>query len=79
MASAAGGTASDRILRRLVDADAALSVRRDCRRHEHAGVDGDTEVFRWRAIAGRWAHFTGGTIERDRSAAGRASSGTRPC
>jgi signal transduction histidine kinase/CheY-like chemotaxis protein len=33
-------------------------------------MDGDKEVFRWRAIAGRWAHFTGGTIDYGRSCCG---------
>lgn len=69
IASAAGGTASERVIQRLVEtthhlcgADAAgLSM---------LEMDGDREVFRWRAIAGRWAHFTGGTIDCGRSCCG---------
>jgi signal transduction histidine kinase/CheY-like chemotaxis protein len=69
MATAEGGSASDRILRRLVETTCCLC-------HAHAAgismleMDGDREVFRWQAIAGRWAHLTGGTIETGRSSCG---------
>jgi signal transduction histidine kinase len=69
MASVAGKTASDRILQRLVDTTLSLC------QVDSAGVsmlemDGADEVFRWRAIAGRWRHLAGGTIDRHRSACG---------
>jgi len=69
MASAAGTTASDRIIRRLVDTTLRL-CEADCAGMSMLEVDGGDEVFRWRAIAGRWAHLTGGTIDRHRSACG---------
>jgi signal transduction histidine kinase len=69
MASAAGGTASDRILQRLVDTTCCLS-RADSAGMSMLEVDGQNEVFRWRAIAGRWARLTGGKIERRRSVCG---------
>jgi signal transduction histidine kinase/ActR/RegA family two-component response regulator len=33
-------------------------------------MDGDREYFRWQAIAGRWAHFTGGTLDFNKSVCG---------
>jgi signal transduction histidine kinase/ActR/RegA family two-component response regulator len=69
MASVAGGTASDRVLRRLVDTTCAL-CNADAAGISMLEVDGDREVFRWHAIAGRWAHFTGGTIDYERSVCG---------
>ena len=69
MASVAGGTASDRVLRRLVDTTCAL-CNADAAGMSMLEMVGDREVFRWQAIAGRWAHFTGGTIDFDRSVCG---------
>ncbi len=69
MASVAGGTASDRVLRRLVDTTCAL-CNADAAGMSMLEMRGDHEVFRWQAIAGRWAHFTGGTIDYDRSVCG---------
>ena len=77
MASAAGKTCSDRILQRLVDTTLALS-RADSAGMSMLEMDGGTEVFRWRAIAGRWAHLAGGTINRQRSACGLVDPGTNP-
>jgi signal transduction histidine kinase/CheY-like chemotaxis protein len=69
MASAAGKTCSDRILQRLVDT--ALSVcQADSAGMSMLEMDGANEVFRWRAMAGRWAHHAGGAIDRNRSACG---------
>ena len=69
MASATGITGADRVLQRLVEAAMRL-----CRSHS-AGVsllerDGERQIFRWRAIAGSWRHFLGGTIARDASPCG---------
>jgi cytochrome c5 len=69
MASAAGGTNSDRVLRRLVETTCCL-CHADSAGISMLEMDGDTDVFRWRAIAGRWAHLTGGTIECGRSSCG---------
>jgi signal transduction histidine kinase len=69
MASVAGGTASQRVLRRLVDTACTL-CQGDAAGVSMLEVDGDDEVFRWHAIAGRWAHFTGGTIPYGRSVCG---------
>jgi signal transduction histidine kinase/CheY-like chemotaxis protein len=69
MASVAGGTASDRVLRRLVDTTCAL-CNADAAGMSMLETDGTHDVFRWQAIAGRWAHFTGGTIPYDRSVCG---------
>jgi signal transduction histidine kinase/CheY-like chemotaxis protein len=69
MASVAGGTASQRVLRRLVDVACAL-CQGDAAGISMLELDGDHEVFRWHAIAGRWAHFTGGTIDYKRSVCG---------
>ncbi|MBW8770095.1 MAG: GAF domain-containing protein [Gemmatimonadetes bacterium] len=69
MASVAGGTASQRVLRRLVDTACTL-CQGDAAGISMLEVDGDHEVFRWHAIAGRWAHFTGGTIPYERSVCG---------
>ncbi|HEX7978177.1 MAG TPA: GAF domain-containing protein [Gemmatimonadaceae bacterium] len=69
MASVAGGTASDRVLRRLVDTTCAL-CNADAAGISMLEVDGDRDVFRWHAIAGRWAHFTGGALAFDRSVCG---------
>src|SRR5688572_2915611 len=63
MASAAGTTASDRLIRRLVDTTLCL-CQADCAGMSMLEMNGDKEVFRWRAIAGRWADLTGGTIDR---------------
>ena len=69
MAIVAGKSGSDRILQRLVE-----TARRLCQA-DTAGVSmlemhGENEVFRWQAIAGRWAYLTGGTIDRGSSACG---------
>ena len=69
MAIVAGKTGSDRILQRLVDTARCLC------KADSAGISmlemhGETEVFRWHAIAGRWAHLAGGTIDRGLSACG---------
>lgn len=69
MASVAGGTASDRVLKRLVDTTCAL-CNADAAGMSMLEVDGDREFFRWQAIAGRWAHFTGGTLDFNRSVCG---------
>ena len=69
MASVAGGTASERVLRRLVDTTCAL-CNADAAGMSMLEMVGDREVFRWQAIAGRWAHYTGGTIDFDRSVCG---------
>src|SRR6186713_3035991 len=69
MAIVAGKSGSDRILQRLVE-----TARRLCQA-DTAGVSmlemhAENEVFRWQAIAGRWAYLTGGTIDRGSSACG---------
>ena len=69
MASVAGGTASDRVLKRLVDTTCAL-CNADAAGMSMLEVDGDREYFRWQAIAGRWAHFTGGTLDFNKSVCG---------
>ena len=69
MANVAGGSASQRVLRRLVDTACAL-CQGDAAGISMLEVDGDHEVFRWHSIAGRWAHFTGGTIDFKRSVCG---------
>ena len=69
IASAAGGTASDRVLRRLVDTTLSL-CQADSAGISMLEVQGDAQVFRWQAIAGRWAHHTGGTIDCGRSSCG---------
>jgi signal transduction histidine kinase len=69
MANVAGGSASQRVLRRLVDTACAL-CQGDAAGISMLEVDGDHEVFRWHSIAGRWAHFTGGTIDSRRSVCG---------
>jgi signal transduction histidine kinase/CheY-like chemotaxis protein len=69
MASVAGGTASQRVLRRLAETACAL-CQGDAAGISMLEVDGDHEVFRWHTIAGRWAHFTGGTIDFRRSVCG---------
>ena len=52
MASVAGGTASDRVLKRLVDTTCAL-CNADAAGMSMLEMDGDREYFRWQAIAGR--------------------------
>jgi len=69
MATAGGATASDRIIRRLVDTTLCL-CKADCAGMSMLEMDGDKEVFRWRAISGRWAYLTGGTIDIGSSACG---------
>ena len=69
MASVAGGTASDRVLKRLVDTTCAL-CNADAAGMSMLEMDGDREYFRWQAIAGRWAHFTGGTLDFNKSVCG---------
>ena len=69
MASAAGKTCSDRILQRLVDTTLSL-CQADSAGMSMLEMDGANEVFRWRAMGGRWAHHAGGTIDRHRSACG---------
>jgi len=69
MAGATGIAGADRVLQRLVDTALRL-----CRAHS-AGVsllehDGGEALFRWRAIAGPWAKFLGGSIGRDCSPCG---------
>jgi signal transduction histidine kinase/CheY-like chemotaxis protein len=69
MATATESGGADRILKQLVDT--VLSV---CRAHS-AGVsileaEGGKEVFRWRAAAGVWGKFVGGSMARDRSPCG---------
>jgi signal transduction histidine kinase len=69
MACAAGTTASDRLIRRLVDTTLCL-CQADCAGMSMLEMNGDKEMFRWRAIAGRWADLTGGAIDRASSACG---------
>jgi signal transduction histidine kinase/ActR/RegA family two-component response regulator len=69
MASATGATAGDCLIRRLVDTTLSL-CRADCAGMSMLEMDGENEVFRWRAIAGRWAYLTGGTIDCGSSACG---------
>src|SRR5215204_4493441 len=69
MAIVTGMSGSDRILQRLVETARCL-----CQANT-AGISmlemhGETEMFRWRAIAGTWAHLAGGTIDRGLSACG---------
>ncbi|HKP15347.1 MAG TPA: ATP-binding protein [Gemmatimonadaceae bacterium] len=77
MASAAGTAASDRLIRRLVDTTLCL-CQADCAGMSMLEIDGDKEVFRWRAIAGRWADLTGGSIDRASSACGLVVDANAP-
>ena len=77
MAGAVGEMASGRILQRLVDTSLSLC------QADSAGVsmvetDGATEQFRWRAIAGEWAHLAGGTIDRHNSPCGLVVDTNKP-
>jgi transcriptional regulator with GAF, ATPase, and Fis domain len=63
MAGAAGIAGADRVLQKLVDTALRL-----CHAHS-AGVsllerDGEHEIIRWRAVAGPWARFLGGSMPR---------------
>src|SRR5437764_9037340 len=69
MASGSGSAGSDRILRRLVDTALCL-CKADVAGLSMLETDGEQELFRWRAIAGQWAHFTGGSIPCEQSACG---------
>jgi signal transduction histidine kinase/CheY-like chemotaxis protein len=69
MACAGGTTASERLIRHLVDTTLRL-CQADCAGMSMLEMDGEKEVFRWRAIAGRWAHLTGGMIDSASSACG---------
>jgi signal transduction histidine kinase/CheY-like chemotaxis protein/PAS domain-containing protein len=69
MANTASTTCGDRILQRLVDTTLSL-CRADSAGMSMLEMDGAREVFRWRAMAGRWAHHAGGSIDRHRSACG---------
>jgi GAF domain-containing protein len=69
MAGATGIVGADRVLQRLVETALCL-----CHAHS-AGVsllerEGEQEVVRWRAVAGPWARFLGGSIERQGSPCG---------
>jgi signal transduction histidine kinase/CheY-like chemotaxis protein len=77
MANVAGKTCSDRILQRLVDTTLSL-CRADSAGMSMLEMDGSNEVFRWRAMAGRWAHLAGGSIDRHRSACGLALDTNAP-
>ena len=77
MAAASGSGPADGILRKL--ADAALIL---CRAGS-AGVsvlenEDEREVFRWRAAAGQWARFLGGSMARDSSPCGAVLDRDRP-
>ena len=69
MAIVAGKPGSERILQRLVDTACRL-CRADSAGISMLEMEGDDEIFRWHAIAGRWAHLTGGTVGRNLSACG---------
>src|SRR5262245_16541532 len=69
VASAAGGSAGDRVIQHLVQTTHELCGA-DSAGLSMLEMDGDRPIFRWRAIAGRWAHFTGGSIDFDRSCCG---------
>ena len=69
MAIVADKPGSERILQRLVDTACRL-CRADSAGISMLEMQGDEEIFRWHAIAGRWAHLTGGTVGRNLSACG---------
>ncbi len=77
LARASDATDADRVLQQLVE-----SVLRLCRAHS-AGVsvleeEDGAEIFRWRAVAGRWAPLAGGSMPRGASPCGTVLHHDRP-
>jgi hypothetical protein len=78
MAIVTGKTGSQRILQRLVDTARCL-CQADTAGISMLEMHGETEVFRWHAIAGTWAYLAGGTIDRGLSACGIVVHANAPC